>query len=170
MHHALPQGRAVWHITVGTYGSRLHGGGEPTVDRQHNQRGEPFIRHDESRRRGEQDRMRGKPLCLSAEQRIAIEAAMPGVCRQGGWALHACASPPEPDNDHFHVLLDADPSADPKVIRELIKRWLTQALDKQFERPDCGLWWVKGGSTKPVKDTSYFGNVLAYITRQRTTT
>ncbi len=165
----FPRGRTVWHISVGTYGSRLHGSDEPTVDRQHNQRGEPFIPRDDQRRRSAEDKMRSDAVMLSAEQCTAIEKAIPDICRRGGWNFHECAAPPPPDNDHFHVVLDADPSADPKVIRELVKRWLTQSLDEQFPRPESGAWWVKGGSTKPVKDEAYYRNVTAYVRRQRTT-
>ena len=165
----LPQGRTVWHITVGTYGARLHGSDEPTVDRQHNQRGEPFVGRDNKRRYDAEARMRGEAVYLTAAQRAAIEAAIPGICERGGWSFRACAAPREPDNDHFHVLIDADPSAEPKVIRELVKRWLTQALDELFARPAGGAWWAKGGSTKPVKDEPYLRNVTTYVLRQRST-
>lgn len=165
----LPQGRTVWHITVGTYGSRLHGSDEPTVDREHNQRGTPFLGRDDQRRRDEAASMRAGAVYLTPEQRRAIEAALPGICTRGGWTLHACAAPAPPDNDHFHAVIDADPAAPPKVIRELMKRWLTQALDAQFGKPAAGRWWVVGGSTRPVKDGSYFGNAVNYVLRQRTT-
>jgi len=163
----LPPGRAVWHITVGTYGTRLHGSNEPTVDLDHNQRGEPFVEPNPQRHHDAQDRMRGDAVYLTPEQQSAIESAIPTICEKGGWCLHACASPSAPDNDHFHILLDADPSAEPKVIRELIKRWLTQALGKQFDRPQGGRWWTKGGSTKPVKDPAYLRNATRYVLTQR---
>ena len=47
----LDPARTTWHITWGTYASRLHGGYRPTVDKQHNQRGEPFLPRDEPRER-----------------------------------------------------------------------------------------------------------------------
>jgi len=53
--------RTAWHITVGTYASRLHGGDEPTVDRNHNQRGEPFITAQPWRAHSERDRLRVEP-------------------------------------------------------------------------------------------------------------
>jgi REP element-mobilizing transposase RayT len=169
MDERLPKDLAVWHITFGTYGSRLHGGEKSTVDRQHNQTGSPVLDRDEQRRSEERNRMRGDPIYLSAAQRDTIESVIPTLCPRGRWNLYACAAPSEPDNNHVHIVLDADPSADPKAILKLIKRWLTQELDKHFPRPTGNTWWAKGGSTKPVNDQAYFSNVIAYVRRQRTT-
>ena len=35
--------RTTWHITFGTYGTRLHGGSRPSVDKRHNQLDTPFV-------------------------------------------------------------------------------------------------------------------------------
>lgn len=164
----LPTGRTVWHITIGTYGSRLHGSNEPTVDRQHNTPGQPFILRNDDRRNRAQSRMRGPAVHLSREQRTTIQNQLPAICTQCGWNLHACAAPPEPDNDHVHTLLDAEPAAEPKTIRKLLKRLLSQTLNQSFPRPASGAWWAEGGSTKPVKDDAYFNNVTRYIERQWT--
>lgn len=164
----LPPGRTVWHITIGTYGSRLHGSNEPTVDRKHNTPGQPFVLRDDDRCNREQTIMRGPAVYLSREQRRTIQKQLPDICPRCGWNLHTCAAPPEPDNDHAHILLDADPAADPKTIRKLLKRLLSQTLDQSFPRPPGGAWWAVGRSTKPVKDIVYFNNVIRYINRQRT--
>ena len=59
--------------------SRLHGGDRPTVDRQHNQRGEPFVSKDEDREQRERERARGEPVKLTCEQRVLIEQVLPGI-------------------------------------------------------------------------------------------
>ena len=164
----LPPGRTVWHITFGTYGSRLHGSDEPTVDRKHNTPGQPFIYRDDDRLNRERSNMRGPAIYLTQPQRQTIQNALPALCAQCGWTHHTSAAPPQPDNDHVHILLDADPSANPKVIRKLIKRLTTQTLNQSFTRPVNTPWWAEGGSTKPVKDAAYFNNVIHYINRQRT--
>lgn len=161
--------RTAWHITVGTYGSRLHGGDEPTVDRDHNQRGEPFITRRPWRAEIERRRLRGRAVRLTRPQRELIERLAPAVCERGGWTHHVCAAPPPPDDDHFHILLDADASVHGKSIRRWLKRWLSEALDARFGRPEGGCWWVEAGSTKPVKDAAYFANAFDYILRQRST-
>lgn len=80
-------------------------------------------------------------MILTAEQCTFIESIMPEICRRGGWTFRTCAAPLPPprghDGDHVHVLLDALPEAEPKVIRELLKRWLTQELNKRFPAESC---------------------------------
>ena len=161
--------RTAWHITVGTYCSRLHGGDEPTVDRTHNRRGEPFVGKLEARESIARHAARGPEVRLTQLQRESIEQLLPAICERGGWTHHIAAAPPPPDDDHFHILLDAQPHLHGRQIRKWLKRWLTEALEAQFDRPPGGCWWVEGGSTKPVKDELYFGNVFNYIKRQRTT-
>jgi hypothetical protein len=121
-----------WHITFGAHAARLHGGPRATVDRQHNQRGEPFIDRNPDRESRERAKLKAPPVMLSVEQCAFIESLLPVICTRGSWILRiGSASPPPFDGDHVHVLLDAPPQAQPKVIRELLKRWLTQALNER---------------------------------------
>ena len=159
--------KTAWHITLGAYGGRLHGGDRWTVDRQHNQRGEPFVGRDTTRTEDCERKMIGLAVRFTIDQRAFIESIMRQVCERGRWLHRICAAPP--DVDHVHVLLDADPAAHGKQIRQWLKRWLTQRLDSQWARPQSGTWWAEGGSTKPVKDGAYLNNVFEYIKRQRTT-
>lgn len=152
-----------WHITFGTYGTRLHGGPRLTVHRRHNRRGTPFIEHDAERSASERNRMRGEPVLLTAAQRSLIEARLPLLCSRGGWAFVAAAAEP----DHVHLLCGADRAVHGKQIRALVKRWLTQALNDQWPAPLSSPWWADGGSTKPVNSPRYFQNVCAYIEKQQ---
>lgn len=166
--YLLP-GRTFWHISVGTKGSRIHGANEPTVDRQHNQRGMLFLAPDAERRQREEISMRGDAVLLAGPQRAVIEALLPAICVRGHWGYTIGAAPPEPDNDHFHLLLHTAPEIDGQRIREWLKRWLTEELDRRWARPPGGAWWAVGGSTKPVKEEGYLQNSFAYIARQRST-
>jgi hypothetical protein len=47
-----------YHITWGTYGTRLHGDPRGTVDREHNQRGSPILGFDEHRWEQEKQRLK----------------------------------------------------------------------------------------------------------------
>lgn len=112
-------------------------------------------------------------MYLDERHRTFVEKIIPTICERGGWGYHVCAAPAPPDNDHFHVLLDAPKSIHGKQIRMWLKRWLTEAMNLEFgAAPDgggSGEWWVDGGSTKPVKDEAYFANVFKYDRDQRTT-
>jgi hypothetical protein len=162
-----------WHITVGTARTRLHGGPRKTVDRQHNRRGDLFVKRDEWREFLEHVAARGEPVYLDERHRAFIETKLPAICVRGGWTYHVCAAPVPPENDHFHILLDAPKAVHGKEIRKWLKRWLTEAMNAEFgAAPDgggFGEWWVVGGSTKPAKDPEYFVNTFDYDRRQRTT-
>lgn len=152
-----------YHITWGTYGTRLHGDPRGTVDRDHNQFGEPIIDYDQHRWALESFGMKFDPVRFDPEQMIAVEVIVPPVCERGGWILHACACGP----DHVHVLLNAN--ADPKDVRRMMKRWVGQELSKQFHRTPGASWWAECGSTKHVFDKDYFHAALDYVRRQRAT-
>ena len=169
MRQHLDPTRTTWHITFGTHGSRLHGDDAPTVDRQHNLPGTPFLGRDPARASRERQSLRCGEVRLTDAQRRFIETILPRICERGGWTLRACAAPSPPENDHVHVLLDADPSRHGKGIRKWLKRWLSEALTAEFGPPPDGEWWAEGGSTKPVKEDQYLNNAWPYIIRQRTT-
>ncbi len=198
----MPQGHfphpdcTAWHITIGAARSRLHGGPRRTVDRHQNQPGDPIVEFDEWREFLSHLSLTGEPVRLNDDHRKFIEAQLPLICERGRWTYHICAAPPPPENDHFHILLDAPRAIHGKDIRHWLKRWLTETLNEQFDGPPddreaegsasratlsmagTGLdarsrsprpWWVKGGSTKPVKQPEYFLNAFGYIRDQRTT-
>lgn len=152
-----------WHITFGTYGTRLHGSPRPTVDRQHNQRGTPFLEVSTRRESFERGRLRLSPVVLTRAQQQHIESTVSALCERGGWSLVACAAGP----DHVHVLLDVDSAIHGRQVRPLLKRWLTQALDARWKADERASWWAEGGSTKPVKNAAYRDSAIRYILRQR---
>ena len=155
-----------YHITVGTYGTRLHGGDAPTVDKKHNRYGEEFVGFNMKREQFERDRMIQNPVYLTMEQRQFIEEKIPFFCERGGWIYHIAAC----QADHFHLLVSdsraADFVGDPKTIRRWLKQWLTSALNEKYGKRQ---WFAKCGSTKYLYEVGYFESVYDYIQKQRTT-
>jgi len=149
-----------YHITIGTYGTRLHGGVAPTVERSHNKPGEPFVTADPKREMAMRKKMQETPCYFSDEQRLFVESIIPAICEQGGWKYHFAAC----QEDHIHLLVTAQ--VEPKAIRRWFKTWLTQSLNKQY---GSRTWLVDGGSTKWINDERYFQAVVEYIRKQRTT-
>ncbi len=162
----LDPARATWHITFGTYGTRLQGDNRPTVDRKQNHATEPFIFRDQNRLVQNQQVLKTPPLYLTLQQRQQIETILPAICQRGGWSYRICAAPV--DADHVHVLLDATCDRDPDAIMKWLKRWVSEQLTEKWGKPSSGTWWAKCGSTKPIKDEDYLNNVYDYIRRQRT--
>ena len=73
----LDPARSTWHITFETYGTRLHGGHRPTVQRKHNQDHEPFVYHDAKCLARSMQRMKHEPIFLTTQQRCLIQDAKP---------------------------------------------------------------------------------------------
>jgi REP element-mobilizing transposase RayT len=150
-----------YHITFGTYGTRLHGDERGTVDRATNRPGDPIIGSDPSWWARERNRLNFEPVELTDEQMRFAESVMPSICERGGWTFHTGAGGP----DHIHALLTADAEGD--AVRKWIKRWLGELMSHRWARPEGATWWAEGGSVKWVWEPSYSRNVFDYLERQR---
>jgi REP element-mobilizing transposase RayT len=154
-----------WHITFGTYGTRLHGAVVPTVDKKHNQRPEQFLSRNVERERSDRQRMRFPPRFLTIRQRLFAESELAAICNRGGWDYRVCAAGP----DHVHLLCDVQPDVHGEKVRRLIKRWLGQALSGHWPLLEGATWWAEEGSNIAICDEQYLNNCYAYIFKQRAT-
>ena len=107
--------------------------------------------------------MRFPPVLLTREQRLYVEAAVPGVCQRGGWSLHVTAC----QADHVHTLLSAQRPG--RQIRKWLKYWLGEEISGRWPTVPGQTWWAEGGSVKWVWDRAYFETAFKYIQDQRTT-
>ena len=151
-----------WHITFGTYGLRLHGGDRVTVDRRQGRPGEAFVHRDPDREAAQRGQMSQPAVRLTLDQQQFIQQIVPELCQRGGWAYRVCSA----GADHVHVLLDIEPAIDGERVRRILKRWLTQALDRRWGKPRSGRWWARQGSNKPIDNERYLSNATEYIACQ----
>ena len=163
MQHFHPK-RKTWHITFGTYGTRLHGGDRPTVDHQHNQRGAAFVEPDPQRHDEFLKRLRFSPVYLNVAECRYVQDVIPAICDRGGWTHRVDSAA----TDHVHVLLDVDPAVHGEKVRRLIKRWIGQALSERWPLPRGATWWAEQGSNVPINDEDHLNNAFDYIFKQRT--
>ena len=154
-----------WYITWGTYGARLHGSSRPTVDREHNERGEPFLPRDSEREAANSAVMCFPPRYFTGEQCSVAEACIPEICVRGGWELRVCSAAA----DHVHVLCDVEPAIHGEKVRRLLKRWLGQELAKRWPLEPKQTFWAEEGSNIAIHDEDYLNNAFRYIFRQRET-
>jgi hypothetical protein len=155
-----------YHITWGTYGTRLHGGPRGTVDRKHNQYKEPILKYDEHRWEREKSNLKFAPVVFTCDQMLIVESLLPEICKQGFWTHRTDAVGP----DHVHEILTSP--HDPRTIRRLFKRFLGQALSKRIHPlPNGATWWAECGSIRWIfeEDGNYLDNAIGYVTRQRAT-
>ncbi len=150
-----------YHITFGTYGTRLHGDPRGMVGRQHNTPGTPVLGYDGHRWEQEKNNLRFPPVRLTREQMRFVENRIPTLCTRGYWTFKTCAAGP----DHVHTILTSDQN--PETIRRILKRWLGQELSVEWTLPSGATWWAECGSIKWIGDERYLHNAIDYVTRQR---
>ena len=150
-----------YHITFGTYGTRLHGDPRGTVDRSMNHPGDPIIGADPAWWEMERKKLKYDPVILTHEQMRHAEFVMPEICLRGGWQFRTGAGGP----DHVHALLTAD--ADGDAVRKWLKRWLGEKLSERWEWPEGATWWAEGGSVRWVWNDPYYDAVFGYVDGQR---
>ena len=69
-----------YHITFGTYGTRLHGDSRGTVDRAENAFGAPIVGRDGEWQQDELSLLKFPPRLLTVDQRLAVQEVVPQVC------------------------------------------------------------------------------------------
>ena len=153
-----------YHITFGTYGTRLHGDSRGTVDRALNQFGDPIIGAEADWQSDETAKLRFPRRFLTVEQRAAVEQVIPSICRRGGWDYIVSAAKP----DHVHNLIRA--SVEGADVRKWLKRWISETLSAQWPLMQGQVWWAECGSVKWVWTPDYYQRVQNYVRGQRTTT
>jgi REP element-mobilizing transposase RayT len=151
-----------YHITFGTYGTRLHGDDRGTVDRSLNNFGDPIIGGDQDWNRMERRMLRFEPRKLTVDQRLFVEQSLPQICARGGWQFIEVAAA----SDHVHNMIAAN--ADGSAVRKWLKRWLGEALSARWLLQPREVWWAECGSVKWIWTEDYFERVEQYVGRQRT--
>jgi REP element-mobilizing transposase RayT len=150
-----------YHLTFGTYGTRLHGDPRGTVDRSLNKPGDPIVGHCADWQRMELNKLKFPPRILTLEQQLHIQWSLPQICARGGWTYIECAGAP----DHIHVVLSAEVEGD--AIRKWLKRWLGESLTSRWPLRDDETWWAESGSIKWIWTAEYLGTVTQYVRDQR---
>ena len=151
-----------YHVTYGTYGTRLHGDERGTVDHSENRYGDPIVGTAEAWQQMEVSHLRFPPRLLSVEQRIAVQELVPQACIRGGWTHIATAAAA----DHVHQFIRAP--VDGVDVRKWLKRWVSQGMSTRWPLLPEQVWWAECGSVKWVWTDDYAERVTKYIERQRT--
>jgi REP element-mobilizing transposase RayT len=152
-----------YHITFGTYGTRLHGSDRPTVDRSQNKFGEPIIGKDPQWETIERSLLKFPPRILTIEQRLLVEKTIPAICSRGGWTHITTAAA----KDHVHNIISA--RVEGSDIRKWLKRWISQEMSKKWPLLPEQVWWAECGSVKWIWEMDYYDRATDYVIAQRIT-
>lgn len=157
----MPDSPIAYHITFGTYGTRLHGDERGTIDIKRNKPGDPIIGQNEHWQQYENQILNHKPVTFNEEQRHFIQKSLPQICERGEWTHHCSAC----QDNHIHIMLST--SSDEKMVRKWLKRWLGELLSNKHPLPSQQSWWAEGGSIKWIWDDFYLDAVYQYVIKQR---
>ncbi len=127
-----------YHITWGTYGTRLPGSPKPHVDRDHNEYKGPLAPTDLDREVASRE-MSEDATYPPFDERRCVEEAIRDVAARYRWTIHAMAI----QKDHSHVVITA--IREGERLREALKGVASRALNKCFGRKT---WWAESGSAK----------------------
>jgi hypothetical protein len=149
-----------YHITFGTYGTRLQLGARPKVARKQDAPISITFQWEP-----EPAKLKYPQVVLTRPQMLFIEATIPKLCERGGFRYITCAA----SADHFEQIVDTTHEAED--IRTKLRRWLGQSLTERFPRePDeSPIWWGESGSIKAIHSEEDLENAKRYVTDQRAT-
>ncbi len=157
----MPSTPLAYFITIGTYGTRLHGDPRGTVDRENHTPGDPFLAADPARSSFDAGSMSSAPTRLDSAQQELVESIVPQLADELGWTCHVVSAAP----NHVHALISAEPHG--HVVRRLLKRRLSQALSDRWPVRPAATWWAEGGSVKWIWNPASLRAACEYIADQR---
>ena len=128
-------------LTWVCYGNWLHGDDRGSVDKDHNQFGEPYLSFNPVRETVRHSQLKHTPFKLDAKARGVVQQTIVEVCEHRGWVpLELCVR-----TNHVHVVVTSRDSAD-KTLADL-KAWCTRRLREAGLRGKKSPAWAEEGST-----------------------
>ena len=154
----MPRDPLAYHLTLHTYGTRLHGDGKGSVDRSHRRFNEPVLPANPQRVRFERSRMKAPALTLDRPLRRGLQAAVLGVCEYRDWRPHCL----HVRTTHLHVVVSAEATAPERVMNDF-KSYGTRGLRTAglvaADRPV----WSRHGSTEYLFEADEVRRAVRYV-------
>lgn len=171
MHYAGVTFDRCWLLTWTTYGTWLPGDRRGFVSPVPDDNG-GFLLHNipgtaveadmPELRAAAMERMRGKPIYLSADQAAVVITQFQETASVRHWILLAAAVM----SNHVHLIVGVVGDPDPNKLLHDFKSYGTRALNKQWPCPASETWWTKDGSKRKLPDESAVHNGVEYLRRQ----
>jgi REP element-mobilizing transposase RayT len=147
-----------YFLTFRTYGTWLHGDERGSVDREHNQFGEPLLEAAEERQMRAQRIMKSGPCILGDEQRRCVEHTLHEVAQYRDWKIHAMAVL----TNHVHVVVTVPDETTAERVLNDFKVWATRRLREQELIEPGRKIWERHGSTRHLLRESEFQAACNY--------
>jgi REP element-mobilizing transposase RayT len=131
-----------YHITFRTGGTWLHGDARGSVDRNHRRYGTPMLPRSAARQAKSRELLKGTPVKLDAQRRIAIEKGIRDTCRVRAWKLWAFNI----RSNHVHSVVTA--LCKPQKVLSALKANATREMREQLCWTEEHSPWAFRGSKK----------------------
>jgi len=149
-----------YFLTWTCYGTWLHGDPRGSVDRNHNQFGEAFIRPDLQRQDSARGRMRSNPVRLSDPQRRLVNREILRICEYFSWRVIELAVM----SNHVHIVLQA-PDCEINDVLAKLKRYTTRNMHDKGSYAGQRLW-TRSGSTRYLFNEQNVEAAARYVRNQ----
>ena len=151
-----------YFITFRTYGTWLHGDERGSIDRDHNQVGEPLLGADENLESYRRRLLRTPPVVLNEECRARVETTLREVAAHRGWTIHALYVL----SNHVHVVVETDEVPEKAKAEKVLsdfKAWATRRLRESGFLTDAVSVWEHHGSTRYLKSEEALSSACHYV-------
>ena len=149
-----------YFVTFRTYGTWLHGDERGSVDRFHNQVGEPLLEINPALNIYRRRNMGSEPALLDEACRACVNATLHEVAAHRKWTILAL----NVLNNHVHAVVSTPDNVSPEKVMNDFKSWATRRLREQKLVPPGVPIWADHGSTRYLNDTESVHAACHYVT------
>ncbi len=148
-----------YFLTFRTYGTWLHGDEKGSVDREHNQYGEPLLSPSPRQERRASTRMKSSPCLFNEAQRTCVHQTICEVAAFRGWHIHALTV----QSNHVHVIVSVPDAISAERAMNDFKGWATRRLREKGYIESGRTVWERHGSTRYLRKPSEVSAASDYV-------
>jgi REP element-mobilizing transposase RayT len=150
-----------YFITFSSYGSRLHGSENGSVDINHNQYGHDLIPPKPQLEHYEKLTQKNETVALDSEHRQTILESIMDVCSHRRWRVYAL----HVRTNHVHVIVSAD--TPPEKALHDFKAYATRHLREKYPILKDYKIWTRHGSTKYLWERKSLIAAISYVVHEQ---
>jgi len=150
-----------YFITFSSYGTRLHGSENGSVDRNHNQYSNDLIPPKPSLESYEKQIQKNPTITFEPEQRQIILETTREVCTHRHWRPYAI----HVRTNHVHVVAAAD-AAPEKALHDF-QAYATRRLREKYPALNDRKIWTRHGSTRYLWNRKSLTEAIHYVVHEQ---
>jgi REP element-mobilizing transposase RayT len=150
-----------YFITFSSYGTRLHGSENGSVDRNHNQYGDYLIPPKPLLESYEKQTQKSPTVTFESEHRHIILETTRGVSAYRHWRLFAI----HVRTNHVHVVVSAD--AEPEKALHDFQAYATRRLREKYPALNNRKIWTRHGSTRYLWNRKSLTEAIHYVVHEQ---